>query len=271
MNFEDVEKARRIRVFRNGDSHFPPVTVTLGKRQIANMQSLLDIVTKQVQATEAVRKLCTPETGTIVKRLDHLADDCAYVAVGNRKFKNIKYGRVTAEQRNRYHSNGYRKPPSSFNDSARFMYSSANYSNSDTPRCHLDPLNVISIRVFANGNAHDKPKRVILTKQMLQSWSNVLEEVTNKVNPTSGVVTRLYKLDGKPVKKPDDLEAGESYVAIGTERGGFQALDYGHVKPLYNLSTRIEHRYLLSPIPVVNTSRTKLWMYEGEGGEEDDA
>lgn len=90
MNFDYIERAKRIRVYKNGDEHFPGVTVTLGKRQVVKMKSLLDLVTQQTQAHEAVRRLCTPVGGTPVKTLDDVEDGATYVAVGTRRFKRTK-------------------------------------------------------------------------------------------------------------------------------------------------------------------------------------
>ena len=91
MNIDDLERAKKIRVFKNGDEYSTGTTVIVNRRQIANIRVLRDILTQQLHASEAVRKLCTPSSGTEIKRLDKLIDNGSYIAVGNSKFKkNVK-------------------------------------------------------------------------------------------------------------------------------------------------------------------------------------
>ena len=89
MEIDEFERAKRFRVYKNGDKYFPGVLVTLNKRRTANLGKLLDLLTQQVQANEAVRKLCTPRNGTRVRSLNDIADEGVYVAVGNTKFKKL--------------------------------------------------------------------------------------------------------------------------------------------------------------------------------------
>ena len=52
----------------------------------------------------------------------------------------------------------------------------------------------------------------------------------------------LYTLDGTRVERPDELESGQIYVAVGSELGGYQKLDYGRRKPQFNLSPKLPRR-----------------------------
>lgn len=247
MNFDDIERAKRIRVYRNGDEHFPGVTVTVGKRQVVTMKSLLDLVTHQTHSNEAVRRLCTPVGGTPVKHLDDVEDGAIYVAVGTRRFKKSKYL-----------SNGIyymkKKPEQQKNE----VVSSSDVSYEDdfhpfnshnfTPRSYLQPITVISIRVFANGKDMEPPRRILLNQHQLRSWRSVLDEITAKVDTLSGAATGLYSLDGNRINEPYDLESGEVYVAVSTDQGRFKRLNYGQTKPVFFSGTHVSHRYW-SPFP----------------------
>ena len=52
----------------------------------------------------------------------------------------------------------------------------------------------------------------------------------------------LYKLSGEEVQDVDELEAGGTYVAVGTEIGGFKQIQYGLTKPVFNIAGRVHHR-----------------------------
>lgn len=90
MEFDEYERAKRFTVYKNGDKHYSGTKVLLNRRKIPNLDKLLDLLTQQTRANEAVRFLCTPQTGTRVRCLDDIADEAAYVAVGNSRFE--KFG-----------------------------------------------------------------------------------------------------------------------------------------------------------------------------------
>lgn len=52
----------------------------------------------------------------------------------------------------------------------------------------------------------------------------------------------LHTLDGQRVKEIKDLTHDQTYVVVGTELGGFQKLDYGRRKPVFNLSPKLPRR-----------------------------
>ena len=88
---EIVDRAKRFRVFRNGDPRYYGKEFVLNKRRIRTWDSFLQQVTNDVKFTEAVRSIRTPVGGTKVKSLDDLQDSKHYVAVGNSRFnKNIR-------------------------------------------------------------------------------------------------------------------------------------------------------------------------------------
>lgn len=87
---EELEKAKRFTVYKNGDKFFSGARITLNRKKVANFDKLLDVLTQQIHANEAVRRLCTPLNGTRVRSLDDIADDGVYVAVGNARF--AKFG-----------------------------------------------------------------------------------------------------------------------------------------------------------------------------------
>ena len=83
------ERARRIKIFRNGDSTFYGKDFVLNRRQIRTWDAFLQNVTTDLKTNEAVRSIRTPTGGHRVKELDELQDNKNYVAMGFGKFKKI--------------------------------------------------------------------------------------------------------------------------------------------------------------------------------------
>ena len=95
----DKERAKKFRVFRNGDPLFFGKDIAVNRQHAKNWDVFLEKLTQDLHNTEAVRDLCTPTGGTPVKSFDELEDKRQYVAVGRAKFKDI--GSVAACNRPR--------------------------------------------------------------------------------------------------------------------------------------------------------------------------
>lgn len=87
MALAEIERAKRIKLFRNGDKQFLGKNIVVNRRQIKTWDAFLQAATSEVKATQAVRSICTPVGGRRVVNLDDLEDNCKYVAVANGSFK----------------------------------------------------------------------------------------------------------------------------------------------------------------------------------------
>ena len=91
MTTAEPDRAKRFKVYRNGDEKFVGKPFVLNKRQCRTYDSFLNALTNELKAAEAVRRVCTPVGGTQVQSLDGLEHDAAYVAVGIGRFKKLGY------------------------------------------------------------------------------------------------------------------------------------------------------------------------------------
>ncbi|TMS21737.1 Doublecortin domain-containing protein 2B [Larimichthys crocea] len=78
--------------------------------------------------------------------------------------------------------------------------------------------------VFRNGDLLCPPFRLIIPRSMRQDLEQILSLVTEKVSLRTGAVRRLCSLEGVTVSSAVELESGNFYVAVGTER--FKKLPY---------------------------------------------
>ena len=88
-NIDHFERAKRFKVYRNGDDRFRGKDFVLNRRKIRTWDAFLQAVTTDVKTTDAVRRICTPTHGSKVESLDDLNDKSYYVAVGNGRFKKL--------------------------------------------------------------------------------------------------------------------------------------------------------------------------------------
>lgn len=91
MALVDSERAKRFRLYKNGEGRYVGKDFILNRRRIRTWDAFLQAVTLDVRASEAVRSIRTPTGGTRVVDLDDLQDSSNYVAVGNGKFKKLGY------------------------------------------------------------------------------------------------------------------------------------------------------------------------------------
>lgn len=87
----DKERAKKFRVFRNGDPLFFGKDFALSRPHAKNWDVFLEKLTVDLKNTEAVRDLCTPTGGTLIRSYDELEDRQCYVALGRAKFKDIGF------------------------------------------------------------------------------------------------------------------------------------------------------------------------------------
>lgn len=85
----EVQKAIKVRLYRNDDSMFFGKDFVVNRRQIRTFPAFLNAVTSHIGMPEQVNAVVTPRKGTQVVSLGDLEDHKEYVAVGRKNFKNI--------------------------------------------------------------------------------------------------------------------------------------------------------------------------------------
>ncbi|XP_051504446.1 doublecortin domain-containing protein 2B isoform X2 [Myxocyprinus asiaticus] len=89
------------------------------------------------------------------------------------------------------------------------------------------------INVFRNGDIMSSAMRLIIPRHMQKNLEQILSLISEKAMLRTGAVRRLCTLEGITVTSTEQLESGQCYVAVGTER--FKKLPY--VEILLNKAT----------------------------------
>ena len=85
----EAERAKKIRLYKNGDANFLGKDFVLNRRKIRTWDSFLNTATSGLKSSYPVRAICTPNQGHSVHSLEEFEDNKEYVAVGYGKFKKL--------------------------------------------------------------------------------------------------------------------------------------------------------------------------------------
>ncbi|XP_067242659.1 doublecortin domain-containing protein 2B isoform X3 [Chanodichthys erythropterus] len=211
---------KSVKVYRNGDPFFSGRRFVVNQRQISTMDALLNDITLSIGAPLAVRTLYTPRYGHRVTDLTDIQQGAQYVAAGFERFKKLDYL-----------SAGLKKGP---------MFRAVEPTQAKAlvrPNVSAKWRKVITlpciIHVFRNGDILSPAMRLIIPRHMQKNLEQILSLISEKAMLRTGAVRRLCNLEGFTVTSTDELESGQCYVAVGTER--FKKLPY--VEILLNKAT----------------------------------
>ncbi|KAI5611714.1 doublecortin domain-containing protein 2B isoform X3, partial [Silurus asotus] len=198
-------------VYKNGDPFFSGRRFIVNQRQVSTMESFLNNVTLSIGAPLAVRTLYTPRNGHRVPDLENLQQGAQYVAAGFERFRKMDYLSLGMK----------RNPVARTGDAMQGK--GLNRPNVSAKWRKVITLPCI-IHVFRNGDVLSPTMRFIIPRSLLKNLEQILSLVSEKAMLRTGAVRRLCTLDGVTVTSGEELESGQCYVAVGTER--FKKLPY---------------------------------------------
>eukprot|EP00051_Salpingoeca_urceolata_P033315 m.20104 g.20104 ORF g.20104 m.20104 type:complete len:886 (-) comp6090_c0_seq1:357-3014(-) len=229
----DVPKILKIRVYRNGDKHFPGAQVVVRNRN-EEFDHFLDRVTAAVKSSQAIRFLYS-DKGMRIHHTRDVRDGERYVASTQESFKELAYGKITDTRfRTAAKSVTAKLPTISPEAKARaHATKAARYLNS------VGKNKPIHFRVLKNGDVFDDGIRITFDKKRPMEWGKLLQLISDQVKLPSGAMRRLCSMRGKPLKGPEELENDAVYVAVGN--GRFRSVEYLKHKPSW-FAGRVKHR-----------------------------
>ncbi|XP_077990099.1 doublecortin domain-containing protein 2-like [Glandiceps talaboti] len=230
--------AKSIRVYKNGDNFYAGRKFVVNQKQIRNFDAFMSQVTLGIRASNAVRNIYTPVHGHRVGGLETLESGNAYVAGGVEKFKKIDYSDIGSKK-------ATQRPRTLEITPVRHSI----YRDKIGARWREWVVQPCSIHVYRNGDEKNPAIRLLLPRKALQSWDMVLDYVTDRVNLRTGAVRRLYSLDGRPIVDLKDIQNGEYYVAVGTDKK-FKKVAYGQ-----DISSPVNSPRSVRTLPPLNRPR----------------
>jgi len=260
---KQVEAAKNVYVYLNGDRHFVGRKFVVNKKHIGNFDGFLNQVTVGIKAPfGAVRKIYTPNSGTRLEQLDQLMNGMDLVAGGGERFKKLMYKEISIKRRQPQKPAGNKVTrtggtdfgtDTDFFDYEQFRNSHRMNVEARWRKYVKEPCQIF---VYGNGDPLTGATKLLIIPRMMKSWDLVLREVTEKISLRTGqAVRKLYDMNYKLLSEPTQLENGRFYIAVGTEK--IKKANYGETNKFTKSTQQHSPRRPNQPLPPIRKVRTK--------------
>ncbi|XP_075448220.1 serine/threonine-protein kinase DCLK1 isoform X2 [Ascaphus truei] len=213
------KKAKKVRFFRNGDRYFKGIVYAISPDRFRSFEALLADLTRtlsdNVNLPQGVRTIYTVDGNKKIISLDQLVEGECYVCGSIEPFKKLEY---TKNVNPNWSVNVKTTPV------PRSMQAlvAPKPSTSDG-RDNKDFIRPKLLTIIRSGVKPRKAVRILLNKKTAHSFDQVLTDITDAIKLDSGVVKRLYTLDGKQVMCLQDFFGDDDiFIACGPEKFRYQ-------------------------------------------------
>ncbi|RXM93104.1 Serine/threonine-protein kinase DCLK1 [Acipenser ruthenus] len=201
------KKAKKVRFYRNGDRYFNGIVYAISPDRFRSFGALLADLTRalsdNVNLPQGVRTIYTIDGDRKISSLDQLMEGESYVCGSIESFKKLEY---TKNVNPNWSVNVKTLAPA--RTSPSLGGSKASPVEARESKDFIRPKLVTIIR---SGVKPRKAVRILLNKKTAHSFDQVLTDITDAIKLDSGVVKRIYTLDGKQVNS--------SSIVITVEKG----------------------------------------------------
>ncbi|XP_048854079.1 LOW QUALITY PROTEIN: neuronal migration protein doublecortin-like [Brienomyrus brachyistius] len=216
------KKAKKVRFYRNGDRYFKGIVYAVATDRFRTFDALLADLTRSlsdhINLPQGVRFIFTIDGSRKIMSMDELEEGESYVCASENYYKKVDYTKnvnpnwsvnvkASASQKN-LQSMTSSKSNSDFKESKEFV----------RPKL---------VTVMRSGVKPRKAVRVLLNKKTAHSFEQVLNDITEAIKLESGVVKRIYTLDGKQVTCLQDFFGDDDvFIACGPEKFRYAQDDF---------------------------------------------
>ncbi|ETE66502.1 Serine/threonine-protein kinase DCLK1, partial [Ophiophagus hannah] len=190
------KKAKKVRFYRNGDRYFKGIVYAISPDRFRSYEALLADLTRtlsdNVNLPQGVRTIYTIDGAKKITTLDQLVEGESYVCGSIEPFKKLEY---TKNVNPNWSVNV--KTTSTSRSVPSLATAKGSPADSKENKDFIRPKLVTIIR---SGVKPRKAVRILLNKKTAHSFEQVLTDITDAIKLDSGVVKRLYTLDGKQVR-----------------------------------------------------------------------
>ncbi|XP_041865003.1 neuronal migration protein doublecortin-like [Melanotaenia boesemani] len=215
------KKAKKVRFYRNGDRYFKGIVYAIANDRFRTFDSLLADLTRSlsdhINLPQGVRFIFTIDGSRKIATLDELEEGESYVCASENFYKKVDYTKNV-------------NPNWSVNVKAsasqKNMQSLAAKAAGE-PRETKDFVRPKLVTVMRSGVKPRKAVRVLLNKKTAHSFEQVLTDITEAIKLESGVVKRIYTIDGKQVTCLQDFFGDDDvFIACGPEKFRYAQDDF---------------------------------------------
>ncbi|KAM6907323.1 serine/threonine-protein kinase DCLK1a [Xenentodon cancila] len=214
------KRAKKVRFYRNGDRYFNGIVYAISSDRFRTFDALLADLTRSlsdnVNLPQGVRTIYTLDGSKKIASIDQLLEGESYVCSSTEAYKKLDYAKNVNPNWSvnvKASASSSRGPPSLSSAKASVLEMR---ENKDFIRPKL-------VTVVRSGVKPRKAVRILLNKKTAHSYEQVLTDITDAIKLDSGVVKKIYTLEGKLVACLQDFFGDEDiFVACGPEKFRYQ-------------------------------------------------
>ncbi|XP_074466318.1 serine/threonine-protein kinase DCLK1-like isoform X3 [Sebastes fasciatus] len=214
------KRAKKVRFYRNGDRYFNGIVYAISSDRFRTFDALLADLTRSlsdnVNLPQGVRTIYTLDGCKKISSIEQLVEGDSYVCSSIEAYKKLDYTKNV-------------NPNWSVNVKASAASSrgppSLGSANAGAPESReiKDFIRPKLVTVVRSGVKPRKAVRILLNKKTAHSYEQVLTDITDAIKLDSGVVKKIYTLEGKLVSCLQDFFGDEDvFVACGPEKFRYQ-------------------------------------------------
>ncbi|XP_078457104.1 serine/threonine-protein kinase DCLK1-like [Lampetra planeri] len=229
------KKAKKVRFYRNGDRYFRGIVYAVSPDRFRSFDALLEDLTRtltdNVNLPQGVRAIYTCDGSRRMLTLDELVEGESYVCASNEPYRRLDYTKTLNPNWSVNIKSSGGKAQSAAGSSRQAVAGVSNpidahidFFGGSESRDFIRPKLVTVIR---SGVKPRKAVRILLNKKTAHSFDQVLTDITDAIKLDSGVVKRLYTLDGKQVACLQDFFGEDDvFIACGPEKFRYASDDF---------------------------------------------
>ncbi|XP_071760066.2 serine/threonine-protein kinase DCLK1a isoform X1 [Centroberyx gerrardi] len=214
------KRAKKVRFYRNGDRYFNGIVYAISTDRFRTFDALLADLTRSlsdnVNLPQGVRTIYTLDGSKKIASIEHLVEGESYVCSSIEAYKKLDYTKNVNPNWSvnvKASAAASRGPPS---------LGSAKAGGPES-RENKDFIRPKLVTVVRSGVKPRKAVRILLNKKTAHSYEQVLTDITDAIKLDSGVVKKIYTLEGKLVACLQDFFGDEDiFVACGPEKFRYQ-------------------------------------------------
>ncbi|XP_044142506.1 serine/threonine-protein kinase DCLK1 isoform X1 [Bufo gargarizans] len=213
------KKAKKVRFYRNGDRYFKGIVYAISPDRYRSFEALLADLTRtlsdNVNLPQGVRTIYTVDGIRKIISMDQLTEGESYVCGSIEPFKKLEYTKNV-------NPNWSVNVKTTASPRSVQPLATPKPSTSDG-REGKDFIRPKLVTIIRSGVKPRKAVRILLNKKTAHSFDQVLTDITDAIKLDSGVVKRLYTLDGKQVMCLQDFFGDDDiFIACGPEKFRYQ-------------------------------------------------
>uniref|UniRef100_G3QBW2 Doublecortin domain-containing protein n=1 Tax=Gasterosteus aculeatus aculeatus TaxID=481459 RepID=G3QBW2_GASAC len=218
------KKAKKVRFYRNGDRYFKGIVYAVANDRFRTFDALLADLTRSlsdhINLPQGVRFIFTIDGARKICSMDELEEGESYVCASENIYKKVDYTKnVNPNWSVNVKASASQKHMQAFAARAAAAADSSS-EGKDFVRPKL-------VTVMRSGVKPRKAVRILLNKKTAHSFEQVLTDITEAIKLESGVVKRIYTLDGKQVTCLQDFFGEDDvFIACGPEKFRYAQDDF---------------------------------------------